>query len=159
MPISGGGIPLQLLLAMAARRQGGPPMARGTGPQIPGLPTPAALPGVSPGIPGAVPAASEIGKPSLAEQLQLLQLLMKLGLWPQQDVPDYGGQFNLPAPDMPDMGFPRPDPNLTDPGQAFRGFYGPGPAEVPWPISPPSRGLRPVPSVPYPVGPLPQGRT
>ena len=103
--------------------------------------------------------ASEIGKPSLAEQLQLLQLLMKLGLWPQQDIPEYGGPFNMPDPDMPDMGFPRPNPGMTNPGQEFQGFYGPGPAEAPWPIPPPGRGLRPVPSVPYPVGPLPLGRT
>ena len=105
--------------------------------------------------------ASEIGKPSLAEQLQLLQLLMKLGLWPTQDIPEHGGfGLNLPAPDMPDLGFPpREDPNVTNPGQEFQGFYGPGEAQAPWPIPPPRQWPRPPASVPYPVGPLPQGRT
>ncbi len=148
----GGAIPLQLLMALAARRAGGAPMARGTSPQLPGLPTP-------PASPGATPAVSEIGKPSLAEQLQLLQLLMKLGLWPQQNIPEHGGPFNIPAPDMPDLGFPRPDPNQTNPGQEFQGFYGPSPAEAPRPIPPPGQWPRPPASVPYPVGPLPRVQT
>ena len=160
MPGGGGAIPIQLLMALAQRRAGGAPMARGMGPQIPGLPAPAPPPGASPGLPGAVPAASEIGKPSLADQLQLMNLLMKLGLWPMQDIPEHGGPFNIPAPDMPDLGFPpRQDPNVTNPGQEFQGFYGPGPAQAPMPIPPPGQWPRPPASVPYPVGPLPQGRT
>jgi len=134
-------------------------MARGTGPAMPGLPAPPAPQATAQAIPGAAPVASEIGKPSLAEQLQLLQLLMQLGLWPQQDIPEHGGPFNIPAPDMPDLGFPRPNPSMTNPGQAFQGFYGPGDAQAPMPIPPPGQWPRPPASVPYPVGRLPEGRT
>jgi len=85
---------------------------------------------------------------SLSDQLERMNLLMRYGLWPSKEIPDFDtqGNFVIPAPDMPDLGFPKPDPNLTEPGAEFRGFYGPGPAQEPLPIP-----------APKPAGILPGG--
>jgi hypothetical protein len=93
----------------------------------------------------------------MADKLALLQTLQRLGLWPTREIPEHGGPFIMPAPDMPDLGFPRPNPNLTDPGEEFRAFYGPGSAQAPMPLPMPYPGR--IPSVPYPVGPRPEGQT
>lgn len=89
------------------------------------------------------------------DYLELLNMMQRYGLWPTTTLPDYGFGIppGFPAPDMPDLGFPRPVPGETYPGEDFEIFYGPGPMDVPWPL--PYRRPQRLPAIPYPIGPPP----